>query len=350
MSQPTQAQLFPELDELFRDHRNWDFRPRSGSALVDAGRKIDGVADTAQIPDIGAYEFGDTTYWTPGRQYDGPTTPVPPACATGVRPDADLMFPHGKDAPAHEVFGGESANDLRSVARLGGNSNIFFSRLTPGGSQARPVSGRWWRPPEAARKAPPPPFGASLQVVPTCTAPSVARRRARPHPHGVILMAQGFELRVLKDVNREGCTYDGPAALSQGSTGALAKGQGAINRVAGALLGGGSTQLAKRSTACPAVRTQPNFNLASYISGRWYIQQQMPTQYLAKTKFNCVSAEYTLKVSPTFWGWTITVSNQAVSDDGEPSGGDICAEVPDDGEPAKLRVAPGFLPALFGGP
>ena len=57
-------------DEL-RDWGNYDFRPKEGSAFIDAGIAIegftisfDGVTDgiIGTAPDIGAYEYGDSQY------------------------------------------------------------------------------------------------------------------------------------------------------------------------------------------------------------------------------------------------------------------------------------------------
>jgi len=48
------------------------FRPRADSDLVDAGRIIPGYTDgyLGDAPDIGAYEYGDSNYWIPGRKTD----------------------------------------------------------------------------------------------------------------------------------------------------------------------------------------------------------------------------------------------------------------------------------------
>lgn len=49
------------------DPEHFDFRPRPGSALIDAAVPVAGItgATTGAAPDIGAYEFGGT-YWIPG--------------------------------------------------------------------------------------------------------------------------------------------------------------------------------------------------------------------------------------------------------------------------------------------
>lgn len=107
---------------------------------------------------------------------------------------------------------------------------------------------------------------------------------------------------------------------------------------------------AERKDDCQPVQTQPDFNLTSYISARWYAQQQMVTTYLPLDANNCVTAKYALKDKATFWGYTITVQNDAVFDNGEARGGELCAYNPDESEPAKLAVAPCFLPTFLSGP
>ena len=52
---------------MLTDPANLDFRPRSGSPLIDAGETIKGITDhfAGKAPDIGAYEFGQPR-WVPG--------------------------------------------------------------------------------------------------------------------------------------------------------------------------------------------------------------------------------------------------------------------------------------------
>jgi len=98
------------------------------------------------------------------------------------------------------------------------------------------------------------------------------------------------------------------------------------------------------------VQVQEDFNLTSYVSSRWYVQQQMVVQYLPADAFNCVTAEYGIKSRPTFLGWTVDVGNKAVNDDGTTREGNLCAYTPQSQEPAKLAVAPCFLPTFAAGP
>ena len=43
---------------------------------------------------------------------------------------------------------------------------------------------------------------------------------------------------------------------------------------------------------CKPVTTPADFNFASYITGRWYIQQQMAVSYLPASQNYCVTAQY----------------------------------------------------------
>jgi len=102
---------------------------------------------------------------------------------------------------------------------------------------------------------------------------------------------------------------------------------------------------------CKPVSTQDGFDLNSYIDGRWYIQEQAVTQYLPAEQNFCVYAEYEL-LEKSFWGWDVQVHNYAQEADGTPhdSGDTICAHKADDKDPAKLEVAPCFLPTFTAGP
>jgi len=88
-----------------RDVDNFDFRPREGAAVIDAGRVIPEVTDgfLGAAPDIGAYEFGDPHYWIPGRQLAKASSPIPPLGTTSAKPNADLMWLEGLGAAAHRV-------------------------------------------------------------------------------------------------------------------------------------------------------------------------------------------------------------------------------------------------------
>lgn len=102
------------------------------------------------------------------------------------------------------------------------------------------------------------------------------------------------------------------------------------------------------SSACKPVTTQENFDLTSFISEKWYAQRQMENRNQAVDGNNCVTAQYTLN-NDLSWRYTVAVRNEGVKDNGEVFGADLCAFQPNAATPAKLRVAPCFIPSLFAG-
>ena len=100
---------------------------------------------------------------------------------------------------------------------------------------------------------------------------------------------------------------------------------------------------------CTPVQTAKDFDLKSYVNGRWYVHEQAVTQYLPEERFYCVHADYDIKDTKTFWGYEVTVVNYAEDEDGNYYGGELCAVSDESGDPAKLNVAPCFLPKRFAG-
>lgn len=96
-----------------------------------------------------------------------------------------------------------------------------------------------------------------------------------------------------------------------------------------------------------------NFDLDSYINGRWYIHQQAETKYLPKEQNYCVYAEYTKMEKKSFWGYEVSVHNHAAEKDGtvHDSGEKICAKTVDaTDDAAKLEVSLCLLPTFTAGP
>ncbi|MBL7214660.1 MAG: DNRLRE domain-containing protein [Phycisphaerae bacterium] len=116
------------MRDLLRDVDNHDFRPKTGVPLIDGGSVIAGITDgyVGTAPDIGAYEYGDTHYWIPGRKMDKAATPIPPDGAVNVKRDADLMWLEALDATSHNVYVGSESGNLASLGNT--NTNI----VTPG--------------------------------------------------------------------------------------------------------------------------------------------------------------------------------------------------------------------------
>jgi len=107
------------------------------------------------------------------------------------------------------------------------------------------------------------------------------------------------------------------------------------------------------AAVCPPAdfSTVQNFDLNSYVAGRWYIQEQAAVKYLPESENYCVYADYSL--GHHFWGYEVTVHNHAEdvaeSHAAHDSGKFLCAKVVDEAS-GKLEVAPCFLPAFFAGP
>ncbi|MDP6637273.1 MAG: right-handed parallel beta-helix repeat-containing protein [Phycisphaerae bacterium] len=123
-----------------RDSANLDFRPRSGSELIDSGIAVKGVTGrvVGEAPDIGAYEAGAKRYWIPGRQTARASTAIPCDSSKTARTNADLMFLGGYKAVRHAVYFGRTADKLVRKAILT-DSNIF----SPG--QLQPGAKYYWR-------------------------------------------------------------------------------------------------------------------------------------------------------------------------------------------------------------
>ena len=112
------------LDEL-RDPLNWDFRPKFGSDLEDAGTNVTGFTEghAGSAPDLGAYESGCTNYWIPGRIFPQASVPIPLDETLSARPDADLIWQPGMDALSHDIYFGSASNSVAFQTNL--LNNIF---------------------------------------------------------------------------------------------------------------------------------------------------------------------------------------------------------------------------------
>ena len=136
------------INELMRDVANYDFRPLPGGPLVGSGLLLTDVSDNITesgglaganvglTADVGAYDVAPSIYWIPGRQSSTTASrPVPPNNATGVRPDADLMFLPAAAAVTHYVYLGAAGASLVRVRELvASDTNIAtpLSKLVPG--------------------------------------------------------------------------------------------------------------------------------------------------------------------------------------------------------------------------
>lgn len=126
-------ELGKDVKDQLRDPDNFDFRPKSGSELIDRGMVVAGVTDgyMGDAPDIGAYEFGDVNYWIPGRQMSGASFPIPLNGGKTHTSLVDLIWLEGYKAGSHDVYFGSSKDVVeiasKSSPAFKGNqtSNIF---------------------------------------------------------------------------------------------------------------------------------------------------------------------------------------------------------------------------------
>lgn len=125
--------------KYLRDPANYDFRPKAGSPLVDAGALVNenefpssvanfpGQKYIGSAPDIGAYEYGDTRYWIPGRLETTASVPVPKNGGKKVPLNADLMFLEAYQAEEHTLYFGQDPTKLEVIASLAGTKKNIVS-------------------------------------------------------------------------------------------------------------------------------------------------------------------------------------------------------------------------------
>ena len=106
---------------------NYDFRPKQGAAVIDAGIHLPGFTDgfVGAAPDIGAYEFDDTNYWIPGRIVEYASHPIVPAGTVNVKVGSDLMWLPGTDAVSHNIYLGTTPLLKEDDFKVNQTNNIF---------------------------------------------------------------------------------------------------------------------------------------------------------------------------------------------------------------------------------
>lgn len=94
--------------EQLNDPANHDFRPKKNSGLIDNGYVEEGFSDNyiGAGPDIGAYEYGATSYWKAGLRFDKASAPIPLSEGTAQSEYVDLMWTEGYKADAHRIYFG----------------------------------------------------------------------------------------------------------------------------------------------------------------------------------------------------------------------------------------------------
>ncbi len=107
-----------------------DFRPEADAPLVNAGTEVPGITDgyLGSAPDIGAYEWGDDTYWIPGYRSPSSSLPIPFDGAKGMPLDRDLIFRHAYQSDRAMVYFGVShdavLNATQADAKQPGSADL----------------------------------------------------------------------------------------------------------------------------------------------------------------------------------------------------------------------------------
>ena len=118
----------------FEDITNRDFRPASGSGLIDAGTNLPGYTDgyTGSAPDIGAYERGKP-YWMPGFRDSGVTGQSPFSGAVVNTNKNMLIWRPAYQATSQAVYLSTNPVSMNLLGTLSGTDmSIGISGLSPG--------------------------------------------------------------------------------------------------------------------------------------------------------------------------------------------------------------------------
>jgi len=106
-----------------------DFRPEADAPLVNAGTEVPGITDgyLGSAPDIGAYEWGDDTYWIPG--YSGPSCslPIPFHGALEMALDRDLIFRHAYQSDRAMIYFGVSHDAVLNATQADAGEVVLVS-------------------------------------------------------------------------------------------------------------------------------------------------------------------------------------------------------------------------------
>ena len=138
-------------------NQNYDFRPRKGSVLIDAGVVIPGINDgqnddssyplnhppsysgqqrafVGDAPDIGPYEYGDSVYWIPGFRYSYPSVPIPSDGAVDVSMEYGLAFnyPWKTDYTGTAATVTVSGPGINRTESFQYPNNVLFETFLPG--------------------------------------------------------------------------------------------------------------------------------------------------------------------------------------------------------------------------
>jgi hypothetical protein len=130
------------VETLLESPKNFDFRPKKNvTEIVDKGKIINGITSSTvgSLPDIGAYELGESVYWIPGRRERTASFPIVPDGAEVSSERDILMWKPAFKAISQQIYFGTNSNKMELKATLTVDQNIFkLTELAKGTKY-------WWR-------------------------------------------------------------------------------------------------------------------------------------------------------------------------------------------------------------
>ncbi|MGL1888963.1 MAG: DUF1565 domain-containing protein [Reichenbachiella sp.] len=95
-----------EVSSQLNDPENLDFRPKTNSALIDAGYYKEGITTdfTGVSPDIGAYEADPSSYWVPGFKFTKTSNPIPVNGGMSKSDHIRLMWRKAHGANSYDIY------------------------------------------------------------------------------------------------------------------------------------------------------------------------------------------------------------------------------------------------------
>jgi len=117
-----------ETETLLEQKNDFDFRPKAAAAdVINKGKEVAGITNAfiGAAPDLGAYEYGDSIYWIPGRREVKATFPIVPD-GTTINIDRDiLMWKPAFNAIGHNLYFGTDKDNLKLKGGFLGENNVF---------------------------------------------------------------------------------------------------------------------------------------------------------------------------------------------------------------------------------
>ena len=115
-------------ESLLEQKDNFDFRPKATAIdVINKGKEVAGITNSfiGSAPDIGAYEYGDSVYWIPGRREVKASFPIVADGATIATERDVLMWKPAFQAIGHNLYFGTDKDNLKLKGGFLGENNVF---------------------------------------------------------------------------------------------------------------------------------------------------------------------------------------------------------------------------------